>query len=354
MIKKIIVLSIVFYFFISLLPQERREIKIPVLNEYQIIKCDFHMHTIFSDGEVWPAVRVHEAWNEGLDAIVISDHIEYIPHKNDVVIDYNRSFEIAKDEAEKYGLIIIRGAELTRDMPPGHFNFIFTEDNNKFKLDDYWEVFKEAKKQNAFIFWNHPGWRQPNEIPVWHEEHTKIYNSGYMQGIEIVNDNSFYPLALKWANEKTLTILSNSDIYEPSKFNLDYGTHRAMTLCLVKEKSVNGIKDALQNRRTIAYSNNMLVGQKQFLTELFEKSVKIERRKIGKDKSEKYIVNFKNDTDIQFDIFISTLNKTLKIPASRTVQLSFKYTEEQENLIFNLRNLITESGETLVYKYNLK
>ena len=26
------------------------------------------MHTVFSDGVVWPSVRVEEAWREGLDA----------------------------------------------------------------------------------------------------------------------------------------------------------------------------------------------------------------------------------------------------------------------------------------------
>ncbi|HBG87129.1 MAG TPA: hypothetical protein DEG09_08890 [Marinilabiliaceae bacterium] len=47
----------------------RKEIRIPNVLGYQTLKCDFHMHTIFSDGDVWPAVRVQEAWEEGLDAI---------------------------------------------------------------------------------------------------------------------------------------------------------------------------------------------------------------------------------------------------------------------------------------------
>ncbi len=28
---------------------------------YEVLKCDFHTHTMFSDGEVWPTVRVEEA-----------------------------------------------------------------------------------------------------------------------------------------------------------------------------------------------------------------------------------------------------------------------------------------------------
>lgn len=39
----------------------RKEIKMPQIPGYTILKCDFHMHTIFSDGIVWPTLRVDEA-----------------------------------------------------------------------------------------------------------------------------------------------------------------------------------------------------------------------------------------------------------------------------------------------------
>ena len=54
----------------------RHEICLPQIDDYQLLKCDFHIHTIFSDGIVWPSLRVQEAWEEGLDAIAITDHIE--------------------------------------------------------------------------------------------------------------------------------------------------------------------------------------------------------------------------------------------------------------------------------------
>ncbi|MGD8499689.1 MAG: hypothetical protein PVJ86_03535, partial [Phycisphaerales bacterium] len=55
----------------------RHEINFPDILNYKTLKCDLHMHTVFSDGSVWPTVRVDEAWREGLDAISITDHIEY-------------------------------------------------------------------------------------------------------------------------------------------------------------------------------------------------------------------------------------------------------------------------------------
>lgn len=57
----------------------------------------------FSDGKVWPDQRVNEAWNEGLDVIAITDHIEYRPNKEIVKGDFNTSYEIAKNEAMLLG-----------------------------------------------------------------------------------------------------------------------------------------------------------------------------------------------------------------------------------------------------------
>ena len=33
--------------------QRRNEIQVPNLNGYTTLKCDFHMHSVFSDGLVW-------------------------------------------------------------------------------------------------------------------------------------------------------------------------------------------------------------------------------------------------------------------------------------------------------------
>ena len=55
----------------------RNEINIPGFDDYRVLKCDFHTHTVFSDGLVWPDGRIYEAWQDGLDAIAITDHIEH-------------------------------------------------------------------------------------------------------------------------------------------------------------------------------------------------------------------------------------------------------------------------------------
>ena len=54
----------------------RTEIILPQVKGYNIYKGDFHVHTIYSDGEVTPRERVREAWYDGLDVIAITDHLE--------------------------------------------------------------------------------------------------------------------------------------------------------------------------------------------------------------------------------------------------------------------------------------
>ncbi|NLK53489.1 MAG: PHP domain-containing protein, partial [Bacteroidales bacterium] len=71
-------------------PIYSENIVIPDVNGYQVLKCDFHTHTVFSDGQVWPSIRAQEAWEEGLDAIALTEHIEYHPYKDDVKVDHNR------------------------------------------------------------------------------------------------------------------------------------------------------------------------------------------------------------------------------------------------------------------------
>lgn len=63
------------------------------------------MHTVFSDGLVWPTVRVDEAYREGLDAISLTEHIEYRPHKKMLLADHNRSFDLCQKQAEKLGIL---------------------------------------------------------------------------------------------------------------------------------------------------------------------------------------------------------------------------------------------------------
>ncbi|MCQ2137036.1 MAG: histidinol-phosphatase, partial [Bacteroidales bacterium] len=58
-------------------PVARHEVVIPDVNGFHVYKADLHIHTIYSDADVTPELRVREAWYDGLDIIAITDHIEY-------------------------------------------------------------------------------------------------------------------------------------------------------------------------------------------------------------------------------------------------------------------------------------
>jgi hypothetical protein len=258
-------------------PNTRRVINIPDIPGYLTLKCDFHMHTVFSDGNVWPSVRVAEAWQEGLDAIAITDHIEYHPHKEDLPIQFGRAYDIAKPLADDMGLLLIRAAEITREMPPGHYNCLFLKDVGALDQEDFWAAMGAAVDQGAYIFWNHPGWRQKDEIPIWYPAHDSLYDLGWMQGMEIVNGSSYYPLAYQWCLEKGITIFGNSDVHNPT--GMDYFSggdeSRSLTLVFAREKNNESLLEALKAGRTAVLKGNELYGQADYLKAIFDQSVRV-------------------------------------------------------------------------------
>jgi len=257
----------------------RTPVTIPDIPGFVTLKCDLHIHTVFSDGLVWPSVRAEEAWREGLDAIAITDHIEYQPHRKDVSTNHNRSFVIANDAGRELDLIVIHGSEITREMPPGHLNAIYLTNSSLLVAKEWRDAVAAASAQNAFIFWNHPGWERQlkDGKTVWYPEHTELLEKGMLHGIEVVNGREYFPEAHRWAVEKKLTMLSNSDIHPP--LNLSYHVHdddhRPMTFVLAKEHTAAALREALFDGRTVVYSGDRLIGEERFLRPIFERSLHI-------------------------------------------------------------------------------
>lgn len=375
MFKSNVIIKVVLLFIISLellTAQEylsRKEFNLPDISGYKTLKCDLHMHTVFSDGNVWPSVRAVEAWREGLDAIAITDHLEYLPHKHDMNIEFNRSSEIAKESGDRLDIITIKGSEITRSMPPGHFNAIFLTDASKLKTDAWRDAFDEASKQSAFIFWNHPGWKgqQKDGVPRWYDEHTELYEKGQMHGIEVVNDREYYPLAHKWAIEKKLTMLSNSDIHDPSfmYFDFDKKDYRAITLVFAVERNEMAIKEALLERRTAVYFNNHLIGDEKFLRPLFENSIRLNKKFVEINGKGSQIIQIKNNSDIDYKLTLAKEFDELRIPESVTLvankttmfELRSKVddltAEKEFSIPFKAENLLVKPNEGMNINFDL-
>jgi predicted metal-dependent phosphoesterase TrpH len=284
----------------------RTPVNIPDVAGYLTLKCDFHIHTVFSDGQVWPNVRAEEAWREGLDAIAITDHIEYQPHKKDMNANLNRPYEIAKETGDNLKVLVVHGSEITRSMPPGHMNAIFLTNSTPLEQKDWMDAHKAAQAQGAFVFWNHPGWERQitNGLVKWYPEHTRLLEAGMLHGIEVVNGRDYYPEAHRWAVEKHLAMLSNSDIHAP--LNMDYhvhdNDHRPLTLVFAKERTIDSLREAMFARRTAVYSGNRLIGDEQFLRPIFEQSVRFDQEAIRFLTKKRVTVQVSNDSDIDYEL----------------------------------------------------
>ena len=243
--------------------RHRTELPFPDLPGLVTLRCDFHLHTVFSDGDVWPTVRVEEAWRDGLDAIALTDHIEYQRYKEDIPVNYGRAVDVARADAEALDIILIRGAEITRGEPPGHLNALFLTNVGALNVKDYRVAVSNAFEQGAFVFWNHPGWKQPDHKSVWYAEQGEFYTNGWLRGIEIVNGPHYDPIAHQWCLDKRLTMIGGSDVHDPMSFEYRGAPDdiRPVTLVFAKARTAEALREALAARRTAVLSEGRLIGE---------------------------------------------------------------------------------------------
>ena len=351
--KKNILLLLAVCLTLPLFAQVRGKINIPNLNGYVTLKCDFHIHTVFSDGNVWPTVRIDEAFREGLDAIAITDHIEYRPHKDDLDASHNRSNEIARGLAQARGIMLIQGSEITRDMPPGHSNAIFLTNSDALDTPDYMDAFAAAKAQNAFIFWNHPCWdSQQPDTTLWFDEHTKLLAQGMMQGIEVVNSGQYCPEAHRWCLEKNLTMLSNTDAHAPIP-NFAPDKHRPMTLVFARSATPEAIHEALIDRRTAVYNDEFIIGEEKYLKELFENALEIKVEK----SANAVRITFINKSDLTFNLkktqhdvrLVYFRDYTIVPNGTHTITVRLQDGVTGGDINFEVENFLVKPNEGLKY-----
>ena len=276
----------------------RKEIVLPAqVNGFNVYKADLHSHSVFSDGQVLPSFRVQEAWQDGLDIIAITDHLEtrkyeevmyeylkkytdkkYLPKTNGVVegmIDLNFPVQQALPEAAKLGLLVIPGTEISRSgATVGHFNALFTKDNNTIYDEDALQSMRNARSQGALVQHNHPGWRRENLQMT--EVEKAAYEEGLIDGVEVMNGKEFYPGIIDRVLERGLYMSSNSDIHfaTANEYRLT-GTMRNMTFIFAEEMTLDSVKDALVNNRSIAYGYDTLCGSEELLKAFFLASVRL-------------------------------------------------------------------------------
>ncbi len=278
--------------------RERRITFPKTLDGRSVLAVDLHTHSVFSDGSVWPDVRVEEAKRDGLFALAVSEHLEYQPKAADIPHpDRNRSFQVASDAAvvkpDATGvaarpLIVLNGSEITKlVIQPGHMNAVFITDANALlpkaalnPVDAAREQLKAANAQGGFTFWNHPYWtsQTPNGIATLDPVHAQLIKDKLLHGIEVANGADISDEAFKIALDNNLTILGTSDVHGliDWEYDLAGGGHRTATLVLTAAETADGVKAALKGGQTVAIYNDNLAGKKENVEAVVRGSLRID------------------------------------------------------------------------------
>ncbi len=267
------------------------------------LTVDLHTHSVFSDGAVWPTIRVQEAERDGLALLAVTEHLEWQPYLADIPHpDRNRAFEVAKVWEEYTDVIVVNGAEITRGMPVGHINAVFIDDANPILPDipsasTYDELrarfdgasekqistarasLEAANAQDAFVFMNHLAWtgQAPDGIARLTDFHKQAIEDGLIHGIEVVNGAMYMEDAFNIALDYNLAIVGVSDIHgliawdyasDYTHLGMDGAgpTHRTATIVLTEAKSAEAIQDAIEDRQTVGVQANTLYGRAEPLS----------------------------------------------------------------------------------------
>lgn len=301
----------------------RRELPVPDLPGLRTLKGDFHLHTVFSDGNVWPTVHVNEAWRDGLDVISLTEHAEYHPHAADVKVDGGRSFAVAGPLAARLGIILVPGVEITKPDPPAplvlaegsqHFNALFVTDANALRVpDDLMEALRRAKAQGAFVFWNHPRYRV--DRARWFDPVARAYDAGLFAGMELVNGPDYYDEAFGWIAERKLTILANSDAHDPLPPRAA-GFRRPITLLFSRTRDLAGVREALVERRTAAWLGDDVWGAEEHLLGLWRGAVRVETPALSRRPGSTSPLRLRNTSAIPMRIRVRGAPTWLVLPES--------------------------------------
>ena len=336
----------------------RKEIVLPQVNGYNVYKADLHTHSVFSDGQVNSTFRVNEAWLDGLDIMAVTEHIEYRSfedmmvrytknyhkgkyekavnnridkkpvEKAEFIVDLNFAVRESQSAAKNNGLLIIPGTEITRNgTTVGHFNALFTTDNNLIYDVDPVQAVRNAKAQGALVMHNHPGWRK--QSLEFTETEGILYEEGLIDGVEVMNFHEFYPGIVDRARERNLFISANTDVHGATAHDHGRsGFDRPMTLIFAKEKTLESVREALEAKRTLAYGFGAVCGEEQLLKDFFTASMKVTVNRIG---TQNVYLTVTNTSSITYVLKRGDSNQ-VKLAPFHSMQFSMPKTRETFDL----------------------
>lgn len=325
------------------------------------ISSDLHIHSVFSDGSVWPTVRVDEAIRDSIDLISLTEHLEYQSHISDIPHENrNRSFQIAGGYVQKRPLAVIHGTEITKPMPPGHFNAVFIQDANKFfdknkEPLNFMKGIEEANNQGAFVFWNHPHWEanRTDGIAKLDPIHEEVIKKKLLHGIEVVNFDTFSEEAMQIAIDNELTMMGTSDVHVliDWDFNIKKESyHRPITFIMSKNQTIKSIRDALFQGDTFIWYKDLIIGKSNNLKQVIQNNLEVISKGYGFKNREVEILQLELINKSVAPINLNYIGEYtfhteykyiyLEPRSSRTIYVKTKKIKEKVDLEFEVLNYV--------------
>ena len=298
----------------------RQEVVFPRVQGLMVIKADLHIHTLYSDAQVLAETRVWEAWRDGLDLLVITDHPEYL--KLALPEDRERAYGRALPLARALGLLLARGAELTTLSDTGYTGedsdhvVAFIQDEAPL-YSDFDTAVRSARDQGGVIIWAHPG-------PRWVRDATRLLELGWLDGIELRNTHwkggkgighhrgePFFAQVMDWCLQHDLAVVASSDAHWPIDQMVDRarGERRDMTLILAESRDEKAIREAIKARRTLAFFGEMLWGREKWLRALAKSALVFSLTPSVQPDRKRHYLSVSNDSSFPFRLQVTRVGE---------------------------------------------
>lgn len=225
----------------------------------QMLLCDFHIHTNYSDGALSLPEVVDLYGRHGFDCICVTDHLAdprrllgKITRISNLVLSphqLDEYFEFLERERRRawrqYNMLLLTGIEFNKDGLTKKSSAHLLGVDLKFPIDpalDLPETILQIHSQGGLAIASHPHimrseWGK-NTLYLW--EHQDIY-APLLDAWEIANrTNIFTPIGLK-----NLPFVANSDFHKPRHIN----SWKTLLHC---EKHPEAIKETIRSNKHIA------------------------------------------------------------------------------------------------------
>lgn len=312
----------------------------PRVGDYEVLSCDFHMHTVRSDGRMSTEDRIMEAYEFGFDSISITDH--FVP------TDMGAGTAIA----EALGIILIPGMEtgisstsmehlVALNVSPSYVprdEHAWAEEPGLDRVYYRDQMIRIAESGGVLIYAHphpfngyEPATQGPREPILWGIE------QGIIVGVEVKNwfvadrwgtveshDTWCYPFAFDWALDHNLAVFANSDVHR----NRTYP--QAATLVFVTERTSEGVIDAIRRRRTLAWFDGMIWGREAPLSDLIDAVVSVKRA------DEPGMLVFRNSSPIDLKAAVEgAVKETVDLPAYAETRVVFETVPDKVKIRWN-------------------